>query len=564
MKDINTQKEVRLEHFSSLFESARLSAADRNENFERNMRQYLGSDEIDGGEPALTVRNITYEMIESEVNSDIPVPKVDAFSYSEQRERRAASIERLCSAIRDKLPFENLNDLDERYTYIYGASVWYIEWEQIGGDGGIKVHCISPKDFYGQPGITAIEDMEYCFLSFTTTKGELMRTYGISEEECGRAEYEYKSDSQDDSDTLTVVVCFYRDEEGEIGRFVFSGELSLSDTPKFYKRKAHICSKCGSLSGECECDAGESLADLESERVEIDGKTIFVPYYTPKEFPIVIRKNTRSGDAIYGMSDCDLIRPQQQAINKVDSRILKKLLRAAVTPIMPEDSSVTLGNSVFGQVIKMRPGESASSYGKIDTTPDISQDIAEADRLYEQARRMLGISDALQGTDSSKVESGYARELKLAQSASRLESKRRMKNLAYSEIYRIIFEHYLAFADEARELSYKDGLGIVHTSEFNRHSFIDISDGEILYFNDFYFSVDEDGGTAYQREGLWERNLQNLESGTLGDKENPATLLRYWQAQERAHYPFARDNVEYFRSILDKEKKGDLGDERNE
>lgn len=563
MKEIKTQNEMRLEHFSSLFESARLASGERNEAFERNLSQYLGTDEIDGGERALTVRNITYEMIESEVDSDIPVAKVDAFSYSEERERRAASIERLCSAIRDKLPFENLNDLDERYTYIYGASVWYIEWEQRNSDGGIQVHCISPERFYGQPGITEVKDMEYCFLTFTTTNDELIRAYGISEEECERAEYEYKSDSDGDADTVTVVVCFYRDEEGEIGRFVFSGELTLSDTPKFYKRKARVCSKCGALSGECKCDAGELLTDLNSERVEIDGEALLVPYYTPREFPIVIRKNTRSGDSLYGMSDCDLIRPQQQAINKVESRILQKLLRAGITPIMPEDSSVTLGNSVFGQVIKMRPGESASSYGKIDTTPDISQDIIEADRLYEQARRILGISDALQGTDSSKVESGYARELKLAQSANRLESKRRMKKLAYSEIYRLIFLHYLAFADEVRELSYKDGLGRVQSSEFNRHSFIDLN-GEYCYADDFYFSVDEDGGTAYQREGLWEKNLRNLESGTLGDKENPVTLLRYWQAQERAHYPFARDNVEYFKSILENQKESEIINDGNE
>ena len=561
MKDINTQKEMRLEHFSSLFESARLAAGERDEIFARNKSQYLGTDEIDGGERALTVRNITYEMTESEVDSDIPVAKVDALSYSEERERRAAAIERLCSAIRDKLPFENLNDLDERYTYIYGASVWYVEWEQDDADGSVRVHCISPECFYGQPGVTEVADMEYCFLTFTTTKSELISEWGASEEECENEEYEYKSDSEGDTDTVTLVVCFYRDENGEIGRLVFSGSLLLSDTPNFYKRKATVCARCGAVMGECECDAGEILTDLESERIELDGRTALVPYYTPRRFPIVIRKNTRSGDSLYGMSDCDLIRPQQQAINKVESRILQKLLRAGITPIMPEDSTVTLGNSVFGQVIKMRPGESASSYGKIDTTPDISQDVLEADRLYEQARRILGISDALQGTDTSKVESGYARELKLAQSTSRLESKRRMKKLAYSEIYRLIFEHYLAFADESRELTYKDGLGRVQSSEFNRHSFIDEGG---FYTDEFYFSVDEDGGTAYQREGLWERNLQNLESGTLGDKANPATLLRYLQAQERAHYPFARDNVEYFKSILGKQTESEIENDRNE
>ena len=557
MKDINTQKSLRLEQLSSLFESASLAAGDRNDAMDKNMRQYLGSSEIDGSsENALTVRNITYEIIESEIDPTVPVPKVDAFSYSEERERRATSIERLCSSLRERLPFEDLNDLDERYTYIYGASVWYVEWEQNEGDGDVRLHCISPKSFFGQPGITRIEDMEYCFLTFITTKSELMRKYGISEEESALAEYEYKYEDTSDSDTVKLVLCFYRDADGDVSRFIFSGELALEDTPKLYKRKVAVCQRCNSPLGSCTCGGASRLVDLSTEEVRLGKKSLQVPYYTPTSFPLVIRKNSRSEDSLYGASDCEMIRPQQQAINKVESRILQKLLRAGITPIMPEDSSVTLGNSVFGQVIKMRPGESASSYGKIDTTPDISQDIIEADRLYDQAKRVLGISDALQGLDSSNIESGYARQLKISQSASRLETKRRMKNLAYSEIYRLIFEHYLAFADSTQELSYKDGLGKVHKEEFNRHNYIEINDADTPHYSSSYlFSTEDDSESQYKREALWERNLQNLESGTLGDKSAPATLLRYWQAQERAHYPYARDNVEYFKSILENQNE---------
>ena len=567
MKDINTQNDERLGHFSSLLEAARQAVGDRDERLDKNMRQYLGSTEIDGSsEQALTVRNITYEIIESEIDPSVPVPKVDAFSYSEKRERRAASIERLCSAMRERLPFEDMNDLDERYTYIYGASIWYAEWEQDGADGGVKLHCLSPKSFLGQPGITKIEDMEYCFLTFITTKDELMRKYGVSDERCALAEYEYKYGEGSLSDTVKVIICFYRDEDGEVSRFIFSGDLVLEDTPKLYKRKSLVCGECGAAAGECACGKDAVLSDLSEEEVRLGEKSISLPYYTPKRFPIVIRKNSRSEDTVYGSSDCEMIRPQQQAINKVESRILKKLLRAAVTPIMPEDASVTLGNSVFGQVIKMRPGESAASYGKIDTTPDISQDIQEADRLYEQAKRVLGISDALQGLDDTSVESGYARQLKISQSASRLETKRRMKNLAYSEIYRLIFEHYLAFADTTHELSYKDGLGIVHTEEFNRHDFIELDEGYTPHYADLYlFSTGDDSESQYKREALWERNLENLESGTLGDKSEPATLLRYWQAQEKAHYPYAKDNVEYFKGILENQNlKGETKNEKSE
>ena len=457
----------------------------------------------------------------------------------------------------DRLPFEELNELDEHYTYIFGQSIWYAEWDSTSRDGDIKVHCLSPKAFVGQAGISRIDDMEYCFLRFVTTRGEIMRKYGVSEEEAKLCSLEYEYDGSSLSDTAEVILCFYRGEGDEIGKFVFSGDLVLSDIPNYYKRKRRICKSCGRNAEECRCQSTDLITvDVEDEY--IDSLHARVPYFVPKRFPIVIRRNTLGEEGLIGNSDCERIRHQQQAINKVESRILQKLLRAGVTPIIPEDSTVTLSNAVFGQVIKMRPGESADSYGKLDTTPDISQDIEEADRLYDQAKRILGITDALQGIDKTVQESGYARQLKLNQAASRLESKRRIKNFTYSEIYRMIFEHYLAFADIPRALFYKDGFGNIKLSEFDRTAFIeDDGCGNYRYVTDYLFSVDLNNGTEYSREALWEKNLKNLESGTLGDPTLPETLLRYWQSQEKAHYPYARENVEYFKTKVNKTKENE-------
>jgi hypothetical protein len=274
----------------------------------------------------------------------------------------------------------------------------------------------------------------------------------------------------------------------------------------------------------------------------------------PRSFPIVIRKNTSLAGSLLGQSDCEYIRPEQQAINKIESRILQKLLRSGITPVMPEDATVSINNSVFGQVIRMKPGENASQYGKVDTTPDISQDIIEAERLYDHSKRILGISDALQGLDTHVAESGYSRQLKISQATGRLESKRKMKHAAYAELDRRIFEQYLAFADEVRSLVYKDAYGRIHNAEFNRYDFLeyDTASGDYYYDDAYLFSVDLNAGNEYQREALWERNLENLKSGSLGDPTSNLTLLRYWQCQERAHYPHARENVEYFTLAIEK------------
>ena len=550
MKNTTKQTKERLERFKELYSAAVLAADSTRERLNRHMDQYLGSDEIDGSsERAGVVRNITYEIIESEINADIPLPKVDTTCYSVMRDQNARAIERLSSALRSRLPFEELNDRDERYTYIYGGSVFYVEWDNSqsdsAGEGGVRVHLLSPLDFIPQPSIDSVEDMEYCFLHFTTTRAELMTKYGAKAEDLQLAECEYLADLEDPlGDAVAVIVAFYRDENGQVGKFVFSGDLALDDIPDYYKRKNVVCTDSGAENYDSE--------NVEYESVTLtDGKKIDLPYYVPTSFPIVVRKNTIGDTILLGGSDCERIRPQQQAINKVESRILQKLLRAGVTPIMPEGTAITLSNAIFGQIIKTRPGESINNYGKIDTTPDISQDIAEADRLYDQAKRVLGISDALQGLDSTSSESGYARQLKIARASSRLETKKRMKHLAYCRIYELIFKHYLAFADEPRRFAWRDTFGKMHFTEFNRYDFIEQDKSGNYYYDDSYlFTVDTNADAQYQSEILWEINLTNLERGTLGDKTSPTTLMRYWQLQDKAHFPYARENVEYFQNMI--------------
>ena len=52
----------------------------------------------------------------------------------------------------------------------------------------------------------------------------------------------------------------------------------------------------------------------------------------------------------------------------------------------------------------------------------------------------------------------------------------------------------------------------------------------------------------------WEKNLEMLKSGALGDDTSPETLLRYWQMQASAGYPQANENVKYFEDVINRAK----------
>lgn len=53
----------------------------------------------------------------------------------------------------------------------------------------------------------------------------------------------------------------------------------------------------------------------------------------------------------------------------------------------------------------------------------------------------------------------------------------------------------------------------------------------------------------------WEKNLEMLKSGALGDSESPQTLLRYWKMQESAGFPNASENVKYFEELVKSERR---------
>lgn len=585
-------QKTRLSFFSELYENAKNHIAPIHEKMDEYMAQYMGSDRIDGSSvPAAIVRNITYELIEAEVSSEIPAPRVAPELYSEKNDRNARSVERLCLSLRDKLPFEEMNDKDERYTYIYGGSVFFAEWDDAAENGltrgGVRVSCLSPKSLVPEPYVTDIDDMEYCFLRFDTTRDELCRRYGVTEETAALASPEVDAGGMEEDDLVTVVVCFYKNERGEVSEYVFSGDAELLSLDDYYSRRGDVCLGCGDTRDGCRCESPRfkrrsikaehpkkdilltdgriipkmsPLVDNFGEIVRKNGEAVMteteLPYYRPKHFPIVVRRNVSKENALFGESDCAVIRPQQQAVNKIESRIMQKLLRAGITPVLPDDAEVTLTNAVFGEVIRTKPGESVASYGVLDTTPAIRDDILEAERLYLQAKNILGISDTYLGQEDATAISGKAKEILIRQASGRLLSKRRMKNAAYARIDRIVFEMYLAYADTALPIPLEDALGARQNGYFYRYDFLDygLSTGSYRYNDAYLFATDPATAEEYDREKTWQRNLENLRAGTLGDPQSAETLLRYWLLQAKAHYPNAQSTAEYFRALL-KEKE---------
>ena len=73
------------------------------------------------------VRNICSELIEAQVDSNIPSPKVTAV-YQED-EALAKVIEDMLRNELERLPFHQINDLMERIVPIQGGGAYLVEWD---------------------------------------------------------------------------------------------------------------------------------------------------------------------------------------------------------------------------------------------------------------------------------------------------------------------------------------------------------------------------------------------------------------------------------------------------
>ncbi|MCD8309441.1 MAG: hypothetical protein LUD19_06265 [Clostridia bacterium] len=613
----------KLDFFQSLYEEARSQTEENYEEMQKYYQQYLGSTQIDGSETSATqIRNITYELVESQITTYIPNPSVSAEMYSDKNERNAKNIETLLTAKRNKLPFEKLNDLDERFNPIYGGSVWLIEWDNSitthNTVGDIKVSCLPPWRFTGQPNIYEVADMEYCFIQFETTKEDIVRKYGVTPETADEAE----SDEGTDDKTATLYVCYYKNEDDKVSQYIWSGNTELVDIEDYFARKRYVCKNCGKRKELCDCakpkyelvnedyeeidhdipvsdgtvipaesvvikDGQIVMETQQKQMVDESGMPMFddstgvllpvmqtiqipkkeptkLPFYVPNLLPIVIRRNTSREDSLFGQSDCEFIRPQQQGVNKLESRISEKLNKSGVYAIVPDDFEGELDNSIFGRVFRANSAN-ASLYGRIDLQVDITRDIQQSERYYDQAKRILGITDSYQGQYDSSAQSGKAKQMQIQQASGRLDSKRCMKNAAYAEIDQIIFQYYLAYADEPRPSAYKDAQGRIQNRIFNRYDFIERDEAGEYYYNDSYlFSCDASVDVEKQRASLWEENRKNFQEGAYGDATSLQTLLIFWQNMESAHYPWARDNVERIKEEIERQKEMEMLQQQNQ
>lgn len=569
-----------------------------------------------GEQKARHVQNIVAENIESEVSTSIPQPKVTA--RRKQDEEKAALIENMLRNELDRLPFETINDMQERTCPIQGGTFYLAEWDEgcvrHGARGETTVRAVHPKQLIPQDGITTgVQDMDWVFLETPATKTEIKRRYGVDVTDETEQEPDIRGAGGVDTAEELVTLCtaYYRGDDGKIGKYSWVGDTQVEDLPDFMARKVHRCSGCGALisgdelrmelptldgtkpeegkkapGGAMQKNAcpycGSKKVRLEQQEYEevwqpivtqhgtvIPGAQLGlgedglpemqptrVPYYEPDGYPIVMQRNVPVFGRLLGSSDADAIADQQNTLNRLDKKILDRICKAGTRITLPNKANLRM-DPEDGEIWYLDNVADRNSIGAYDFKGDLEYELYYRSNVEQQARNILGITESMQGRQDETAQSGIAKQFAAAQSAGRLESKRVCKDAAYADLFRLMFQLRLAYADEPRPVVYQDDRGETVYDSFDRYDFLEYdADADEWWWNDqFLFSTDAAAGLATNRQSMWQELTAAFQSGSFGAPSETETLMLYWSKMEQQHYPGAAETARYFKDKLEREQQ---------
>ena len=279
-----------------------------------------------------------------------------------------------------------------------------------------------------------------------------------------------------------------------------------------------------------------------------------IPFYVPNIFPVVLQRSVSVFGQLLGNSDVDVIRDQQNTTNRIEQKIINRLLKAGSRITLPDDTRLRVDPSDT-EVWYLGNVKDKAMIGLYEFKGDLQYELAYLSQVYEEARQILGITDSFQGRRDPTATSGKAKEYAAGRSAGRLESKRIMKNAAYAQLFELMFKTALAYCDEPRPFTFRNNEGQREYAEFNRYDFLEQDKNGNWRWNDrFLFGCDTAAPLANNREAMWQETRMNLQTGAFGDPARTETLILFWSKMEMLHYPGAGETKSFLEQRLEQER----------
>lgn len=587
---VNTDKENELvTNFVELYNMAK-AARDNNEfaspaNLAKWRKAYYGTlnalDKKTGEESSRkskSLRKLIYEMVESKIDNQIPQPKMVP---------RYKTDLPVVEITENYLKFEMsraynkvLNDKSERSTYVDGTTWYKVWWDSLDNthkrSGNVKIEVRLQDQIVPQPGVTDYRNLEYIFEEEQVSVARIYDLFGrLVTTSHNDTSKDAASHSVVDGSTVTIVTCYYLNEDRIVGRFIWVKDTNqvICNEEAWQIRKIRRCQRCkaivriakdcpvcGSTNIKYEIadeeileepliqvynpyDVGET--DDESQKDKLKTKVFLeagtkIPYYVVRQLPFVPRPAVSSITSIYGVSEPFVLLDMQDSINKMLTKAQDKTLKSGTILTKPQNIRIgDMDDSI--KIVGTRSAEEAAQVQAKQVLADTSQDIVMSNLLYDSAKASSGVSDSFQGKRDTTAVSGKAKQIAALQSSGRIESLRVMKSAAFAGVYELMLKYLLAFSDESRKFVKVLPDGTEQEQSWSKYMFLDVDNDKVIYYrDDFVFDSDPAATLSQDRAAMWQETQEKFIAGAFGNPQDPRVLVLFWNIMEQLQYPLAR------------------------
>lgn len=436
-----------------------------------------------------TIINFPRMIIEALI--DLNIPQADFRPVAKDDEKAVESLKNYVSyVVRSSQPtLEEINLSNERRVLKFGGAFYKVHWnnniKRAGYVGDIEISMPHPKEIIPNHSATGIHDLEhYHHVTNKTAKAILRQWPHLTKEDLENKAILYKefdetvsndnimtTQEEGDRDSglnrYTIIETTYRDEDGDICKLWWSGDLLIKHIPKFYYRRdengnimekepleedlvvrAGIDPETGEEryvtipayqkvpTGEVDPETGEPVYELVQTELEP---------YIPKCFDIIYQPYIPRDRCFWGISIFEDLHDPFESIKKFIYIVEEKFLRGDKKIIVDDEE---LKNKLLDPLSEIIVAQNAANVKTVDFGG--IDGIALIEKWKEWMQLMTGATNPVLGVHDPGVKSGKQAQTYIDAANFKVAIKSAYKAAAYRQLYRVIADFALAFADYDR------------------------------------------------------------------------------------------------------------------
>ncbi len=120
-----------------------------------------------------------------------------------------------------------------------------------------------------------------------------------------------------------------------------------------------------------------------------------IPFYRPDVFPVVLQKSVSVYGQLLGNSDVDVIEDQQNTTNRMEKKIIDRLVKAGTRITLPAKATLRT-DPVDGERWFLDSPADKAMIDVYQFSGDLQYELTYLATVYEEARQILGITDSFQ------------------------------------------------------------------------------------------------------------------------------------------------------------------------